>query len=61
MVLGIFDAPVLASQWQRALWSSLLHRQAADRKSDFVGFFVDFAPAHMLDVAMDANDLGGTR
>ena len=61
MVLAIFNAPVLASQLQQRLWSSLLRGKGGHRKSDLVGFFVDFASAHMLDVAMDANHLGDTR
>jgi len=61
MVLAIFNAPVIASQLQQWLWSSLLSSEGGYCKSDFVGFFVDFASAHMLDVAMDANHLGYAR
>ena len=61
MVLAIFNAPVLASQLQQLLWSSLLSSEGGHCKDNLVGFFVDFASAHMLDVAMDANDLGYAR
>src|SRR5438552_1448857 len=61
MVLAIFNAPVLASQLQQRLRSRLLRSEGGHRKSVLVGFFADFASAHMLDVAMDANDLGYAR
>ena len=60
MVLAIFNAPVVPSQLQQGLGSGLLRGEGGHRKNGVVGFFVDLALAHILGVAVQADDLGDT-
>lgn len=57
MVLAIFNTPVLPSQLQQGFWPGFLRGEGGYCKNGVVGFFIDLALAHMLGVAVEANDL----
>ena len=61
MVLPILNAPVIPSQLQQGLGAGLLRGEGGHRKNSIVRFFVDLALAHILGVAVEANDLGYAR
>src|SRR6266545_3023105 len=58
MVLAIFNAPVVPGQLPQRWGPGLLRPKSVDRESGFMGFLGDLALAHVLDVAVEANDLG---
>ena len=58
IVLAIFNAPVVAGQRQQSLRSGLLRPVSGHGVNDLIGFFDYFALAHLLNVAMDTDDLG---
>ena len=61
IVLPIFDAPVVASQFQQALRAGLLGPISGHGKADVIGLFDHPTLAHVLGVAVDAHDLSHTR
>jgi hypothetical protein len=61
MVLTIFNAPVITSQFEQLLWRGLLSSKGRRGENHLMGLFADDAFAHMLDVAVDTNYLGDAR
>jgi hypothetical protein len=61
IVLPIFDAPVVAGQFQQALRAGLLGPISGHGQADVVGLFGHPALAHVLGVAADAHDLSHPR
>jgi hypothetical protein len=58
VVLAIFNTPMAAGQLQQALRWGLLRQEGGDAKDHLVGFLEDLAFAEVLEVPMDANELG---
>jgi hypothetical protein len=56
-VLPIFDAPVVACQFQQWLRTGFLGPTGSHGKGDIVGFFDHLAFTHRLSVAVDAHDV----
>jgi len=57
IVLPIFDAPVVAGQFEQSVRVRLLGPQGGEGKAHVVGFFDHLAAAHRLGVAVDAQGL----
>jgi len=57
IVLTIFDAPMLARQFQQLGRGGLLGPIGGRGKSEVVGFFDRLALSHLLHMAADAHDL----
>ena len=57
IVLSIFDAPVLARQFEQLGCGGLLGPIGGHGKSDVVGFFDHLALSHLLHMAAEAHDL----
>ena len=57
VVLSVFDAPVVASDFQQSFRASLLGPISGHGKTGIIGFLDHLALAHLLRVAMDTYHL----